>query len=366
MKKIFLSAGGLFILLATHAQNVGIGTTTPHASAQVDITSTNKGFLLPRMTTTQRTGIINPVNGLLVYDSTAQRLYQYQNGIWRFLINNDYWVQSTTRNWVYNGTDSIGIGTTIPSQRLDVNGNIRTRDNLVADNNITAAGVISGGTISSSGSLFVNGTSSLNGDVTTNNDVIINNSGATLQLRDGSNVNRGYFQLSGDNVRMGTNSGNTNGDLIIRMNGTDRVTVRENGNVGIGNTGNPIYKLAITGDTYSDGDINLTGKVMRTSVTGSNSLLPVCYGRVAPNGTIISGTGNFTITYFPNGGVPYYTINSSTITTSSIVVVSSPFKGSIVSADVVSSGLIRVDAFDPYFDDYPAIEFNFIIYTPNL
>lgn len=53
---------------------VGIGTTTPDASAQVDISSTQKGFLLPRLTTAQRNGIVNPANGLLIYNLTDNEL----------------------------------------------------------------------------------------------------------------------------------------------------------------------------------------------------------------------------------------------------------------------------------------------------
>ncbi|CAN1502113.1 hypothetical protein MCEGE10_00532 [Flavobacteriaceae bacterium] len=66
----------LFILFDahyTHAQ-IGIGTQTPNASAVLDITSTEKGFLLPRMTTVQRDAIQNPANGLLIYNTTTNSL----------------------------------------------------------------------------------------------------------------------------------------------------------------------------------------------------------------------------------------------------------------------------------------------------
>ena len=49
--------------------NVGIGTTTPDASSLVDMTATDKGMLVPRMTTAQRLAIVNPANALLVYDT---------------------------------------------------------------------------------------------------------------------------------------------------------------------------------------------------------------------------------------------------------------------------------------------------------
>jgi hypothetical protein len=54
------------------AQNMGINTdgSTPDASAMVDIASTTKGFLLPRMTTTQQNAILLPATGLLIFNTT--------------------------------------------------------------------------------------------------------------------------------------------------------------------------------------------------------------------------------------------------------------------------------------------------------
>ncbi|MPT34860.1 MAG: hypothetical protein E2604_07185, partial [Flavobacterium sp.] len=58
------------ILFATPIMaQVGIGTTMPDASSLLDMTSTSKGLLTPRMTTAQRTAITSPANGLLVYDT---------------------------------------------------------------------------------------------------------------------------------------------------------------------------------------------------------------------------------------------------------------------------------------------------------
>ena len=50
----------------TNAQ-VGIGTTTPVSSAQLDITSTTKGFLPPRMTHAQKIAILSPATGLQIW-----------------------------------------------------------------------------------------------------------------------------------------------------------------------------------------------------------------------------------------------------------------------------------------------------------
>ena len=64
----------LFALLCattlTQAQ-VGIGTNTPNASSQLDVSSTSKGFLPPRMTAAQRNAISTPVAGLMVWCSNC-------------------------------------------------------------------------------------------------------------------------------------------------------------------------------------------------------------------------------------------------------------------------------------------------------
>jgi hypothetical protein len=82
MRKItFLIALALTSLLA-RAQSVGIGTNTPSASAQLDISATNKGVLVPRMTSTQRVAIISPAAGLLVYDTNVNQFYYYNGASW--------------------------------------------------------------------------------------------------------------------------------------------------------------------------------------------------------------------------------------------------------------------------------------------
>ena len=66
MKKIFTLIVAFLVIASTFAQ-VGIGTSTPHTSAALDIDSTTKGLLIPRMTNDQRTRISNPVAGLQVF-----------------------------------------------------------------------------------------------------------------------------------------------------------------------------------------------------------------------------------------------------------------------------------------------------------
>jgi hypothetical protein len=71
--------------LAIQAQ-VGVGTTTPDASAQLDISSSTLGLLPPRMTQAQRIAIVTPAAGLLVYQTDGSPgLYNYDGSTWATL-----------------------------------------------------------------------------------------------------------------------------------------------------------------------------------------------------------------------------------------------------------------------------------------
>ncbi len=86
--KMFLAAcmitGFAFSL---NAQSVGINATgdAPNGSAMLDVSSTNKGFLPPRMTTAQRNLIPSPVEGLVIYNSDEKTLNIYNGNSWGLL-----------------------------------------------------------------------------------------------------------------------------------------------------------------------------------------------------------------------------------------------------------------------------------------
>lgn len=64
--KLFFTVIILFFTISTQAQ-IGVGTNTPAATAILELNSTNKGLLPPRMTGNQRDAIINPATGLIIY-----------------------------------------------------------------------------------------------------------------------------------------------------------------------------------------------------------------------------------------------------------------------------------------------------------
>jgi len=84
--KTLLFAAILFAMATvTNAQNVGVNSdgSSPNSSAMLDVSSTNKGFLAPRMLSSERVAISTPATGLLVYqtDGTAG-FYYYTGSVW--------------------------------------------------------------------------------------------------------------------------------------------------------------------------------------------------------------------------------------------------------------------------------------------
>lgn len=66
---------------------VGIGTSSPSASALLDVTSTNKGILIPRMTASQKNAISSPTTGLLIFQTDAPAGFYYNGSSWISISN---------------------------------------------------------------------------------------------------------------------------------------------------------------------------------------------------------------------------------------------------------------------------------------
>lgn len=76
----------IFTSTICNAQNVGIGTTTPTPSAQLDVSSNNKGFLPPRLTNIERNSIASPVAGLIIWNTDCGELQVYSGVTWTNMI----------------------------------------------------------------------------------------------------------------------------------------------------------------------------------------------------------------------------------------------------------------------------------------
>ena len=71
----------LIVVSGNSIAQIGIGTSSPNESAMLDLSSTNKGFLIPRMLTAQRNLLVNPIRGLIVYNTTNNILEVYSGPI---------------------------------------------------------------------------------------------------------------------------------------------------------------------------------------------------------------------------------------------------------------------------------------------
>jgi hypothetical protein len=164
--------------------------STPAASAIFDIQSTTKGFLQPRLTTTQKNAISTPATGLQVYDSTLNKNALYNGSVWQSIatetwvtsqayvpqartltINGTTYDLSANRSWTiatttpggsdtqfqynssgtlagasaltYNSaTNRVGINQASPGYDLDVNGQVRVQDKLRVGNVNSGNGVV--------------------------------------------------------------------------------------------------------------------------------------------------------------------------------------------------------------------------------
>src|ERR1700741_5690322 len=113
MKKLKALSLFFFFTYFSYSQSIGIGTTTPHNSAQVEISSSGKGLLIPRMTTVLINSISNPAKGLMVYDSTSNRLMVNMGTAttpnWQTIVSNSGWTLSGNSGTI---ADAQFIGTT--------------------------------------------------------------------------------------------------------------------------------------------------------------------------------------------------------------------------------------------------------------
>ncbi len=127
MKSIFTLL--ILSVLASHvyAQNIGINSngSTPDNSAMLDVSSTSKGFLAPRMNTGQMTGISSPATGLTVYNTDSGSYCIYNGSAWlKVLVTPDNKWSANGSSIYNNNGGNVGVGTTTPNSTLQVNGSM--------------------------------------------------------------------------------------------------------------------------------------------------------------------------------------------------------------------------------------------------
>jgi len=346
-KSIKLSVLMIFVSYLALAQ-VGIGTTTPDASSALDITATDKGFLMPRMTTVQRTAIASPVMGLLVYDTDTKSIWSFDGTVWvlssggkfvdgatpdiayydgkvgigknNFSDAHKLWVEGTKTNDDTNTPAKVvgtyeGTGTSIATFGLAAiaqNNSSATADFTIAvrpiANNLQANGTVNNavGTwpeVNNNGNMgYAAGVISSinnNGTLTTVESIatsVFNASGQQL-----NSATLGYFSLN-NNGTMDTASG-----LYIEDIGTGSVTdsyaiyIQNNFNKGTNN--NYAIYSATDADSHFNGNIGVgvENPLQKVHISGAMRLEPLA---VAPAGALgdlyVNTDGKL---YFHNGTI---------------------------------------------------------------
>lgn len=121
-----LSIGLMFISVTVYSQGLAINETNtpPDPSAMLDVESTTKGFLPPRLTSSQRAAIAAPASGLVVFDTDLNALFVMTGEGWIRVDYGDKWQKDDDNNLSYN-LGNVGIGVSYPGTALEVNGQVK-------------------------------------------------------------------------------------------------------------------------------------------------------------------------------------------------------------------------------------------------
>jgi hypothetical protein len=210
----------LLVVKVSHAQiAINSSNTPPHSSAMLDVGSTSKGALVPRMTLTQRLQIASPAKGLLVFDNSTNSFWYFDGVKWGELsaINSNQWKPNGTSTY-FDNSGNVGIGTTTPQEKLEV-----------------------------AGSFGLGGPLKLKGNTgTITFDNVLGNKMAFWSLganHYGVGLQSGLLQMYTDGASSDIAFGHGSSTAF-----NENVRIKGNGNVGIG-VNNPASKLTVNGGT---------------------------------------------------------------------------------------------------------------------
>ena len=119
------------IVAELHAQSVGIGTSTPHTSSILEIRSTNKGLLLPRVGDTSN--VADPAKGLTIYNTANDKIWFYNGSRWEQTGGTDILWYKNQDSVLYSSKKYVGINSdpafVMPQAELQVNGGLLIQGN---------------------------------------------------------------------------------------------------------------------------------------------------------------------------------------------------------------------------------------------
>lgn len=231
---VCLLLAGLFVLLSSGAAfaqgNVGINNPTPHTKSLLDLTSTDKGLLTPRMTAAQRTAMFPAPDatgrGMLVYQTDGgQGFYYYDGAAWQML-------QAGGAGWGLLGN----AGTNPATNFLGTTDNqgIALRTNNTERLRIEGGGNVGIGTSTPFRLLELASSTQAVQRMTSNNAA----SGSVLEFNNNTvgAGNLGALNFLAGGVTTGQLMYSTINGMTMAVNGAERMRIASNGQVGIGTT----------------------------------------------------------------------------------------------------------------------------------
>ncbi|NPA34746.1 MAG: hypothetical protein GXO48_07465 [Chlorobi bacterium] len=293
MRNTITLAGALLIASHMNAQQIGIGTTTPHPSAALEINSANQGILIPRVALQgpkDSLTIPSPAVSLLVYNTGTPGLeagYYYWNGnTWNKLVTyaGGSGSMPSDSDWVISGqhmysslSGNVGIGTTNPVFKLDVNGQGRfvgklTIGNYTLPNVDGPAGTVlttDGNGVVTWQEAQINAQAPLVGVGTSTNPLRIQNgtSNGDVLMWNGSNW---IITKPGPASGLTPLCGSPAVNYVQKWTGNSvcNSQIYDNGtNIGIG-TATPAQKLHVAGNVRVDGNLYVYGPTQLSPAIG--------------------------------------------------------------------------------------------------
>ncbi|MEO1629069.1 MAG: hypothetical protein AAFV25_28245, partial [Bacteroidota bacterium] len=270
-------------LTTIHAQ-VGINAdgTSPDSTAILDIASTSKGLLIPRMTTANRTTIQSPASGLLVYDIDSGSFWYYENSQWNeigaaadaFLSSNGVTASTNNGDDFVFGADSLNFASGHESLLFFDKGLSAFRAGRITSKNwdTDSLGVFSvaGGDNTKASNV---GTTAFGSNTMA--------SGAYATALGNSTTASGRFSFASGNLNTASGDGavvyginNTvSGDFSIAVGGNLQLTKGYSANFGLGNNvfGNQSLAAGV-GNVINGGSSFASGVYNTTNGEGANVL----------------------------------------------------------------------------------------------